>query len=260
MQEIILLFLLALLPVILLGLYTYSKDRNKEPKSLLLKLFFSGFLSVALTLIISLFLRKIFPLFSGETSSFSPLELFIYTFIFVAFIEEISKFIMIYKVGYNNKEYDQLYDMIVYAVFVTLGFAWIENILYVFQGGISTAITRLLFAVPGHVADAVFMGYYLSLTKLADINKDKKLKNKYLFLSIFIPTVLHGIYDFLVYSSNYIFIIIFFIFIFILFMKARKKIKQMANMRVVLIKKYCPNCGTFVEHCNFCQNCGNKII
>ena len=260
MSEIILLFILALLPVIVLGFYTYSKDRNKEPKRLLLKLFIGGFGSVVLTLIISLIFKMIFPIFNGEPTSFGLFRLFLYTFINVAFVEEISKFIIAYKIGYNNKEYDQLYDMIVYTVFVTLGFAWIENLLYVYSGGITTAIIRLLFAVPGHAADAVFMGYYLSFAKLSDVNKNKKLKKKYLFLSILVPTILHGIYDFLIYSQNVILFLFFFVFTFILFMNARKKLKQMASMRTVLIKKYCHNCGTFVQNSNFCKNCGTKII
>lgn len=260
MLEVVILFVLTLLPVLILGFYTYSKDRNKEPKRLLLKLFIGGFVSVILTLIISMILRIIFPFFEGDVTIFGPVKLLLYTFIIVAFVEEISKFIIAYKIGYNNKEYDQLYDMIVYTVFVTLGFAWIENLLYVYSGGISTAIVRLFFAVPGHAADAVFMGYYLSFAKLADVNKNKKLKKKYLFLSIFVPTVLHGAYDYLIYSSNIILFFSFFIFTLILFIMARKKIKQMANMRTILIKKYCPNCGTFVEQCNFCQNCGHQII
>ena len=260
MPEIILLFLLALLPVLILGFYTYSKDRSKEPKRLLLKLFIGGFGSVVLTLIISLIFKIVFPIFNGEPTSFGMLGLFLYTFINVAFVEEISKFIIAYKIGYNNKEYDQLYDMIVYTVFVTLGFAWIENLLYVYDGGVSTAIIRMLFAVPGHAADAVFMGYYLSFAKLADVNKNKKLKKKYVFLSIFIPTILHGTYDFLIYSQNGLLILFFFVFTLILFIIARKKLKQMAGMRTVLIKKYCSNCGTYVENSNFCHNCGNQII
>ena len=57
---------------------------------------------------------------------------FIYVFLFVALIEEGSKFLMTYILGYNNKEFDEVYDMIVDASFVSLGFAFYENLIYIF--------------------------------------------------------------------------------------------------------------------------------
>lgn len=256
----VLLFILALLPILILGYYTYSMDKEKEPKKVLIKLFVGGIGAVIITIILSLLLQKLFPYFASDINGYSPFKLLLYTFIMVSFVEELSKFIVTYKLSYYNKEYDELYDMIVYSVFVALGFAWIENLLYVFNGGVTIAISRLLFAVPTHASVAVFMGYYLSMAKLSDVNKNNKLKHKYIFLSLLIPIVFHGIYDYLVYSSNYILFIVFFIFTGFMFIMAHKKLKQMASMRTVLIPKYCPNCGTSVEKSHFCQNCGYRII
>lgn len=259
MVKTILLFILALLPIIYLGYYVYSKDKEKEPKKILFKLFMGGLGSALLTIIFSIVLNIFLPFFNGDPSEYNDFKLLFYTIFMVGFVEEISKFIMVYLLSYHNKEYDELYDMIVYSVFVSLGFAWIENLLYVLDGGIGTAINRLLFAVPTHASVAVFMGYYLSYRKLADINKNKKQKNKYLLCSIIIPTILHGIYDFLAYSTNTLIVYIFFFFTCFLFSKANKKLKEMSNMKVILVNKYCPNCGTKSSNETFCKKCGYKL-
>ncbi len=236
-MEGLILFILALLPVIILGYYTYSKDDEKEPKKLLIELFLGGLLSAILTVVLSLLVRVVFPMFAGEVAYFGPIKLLIYTFVVVAFIEELCKFIILYLISYHNKEYDQLYDMVVYAVFVALGFAWIENLLYVYEGGLTIALTRLVFAVPTHASVAVFMGYYLSLSKLSELYKKEKLRRKYLLYSILIPTLLHGVYDFIAYSSNLVFIYLLFLFSCYLFWKANRRLVQMSKVEKSLLVK-----------------------
>ena len=108
MYKALLLFILALLPIIILGYYTYSKDSNKEPKKLLLKLFFGGFGAVFLTIILSLVLQSIFPALSGDVEEYGNLKLLLYSFCIISFVEEISKFIFIYLIssinGGNNED------------------------------------------------------------------------------------------------------------------------------------------------------------
>ena len=232
MIKAFLVLLLAVLPVVILGYYVYYKDKDKEPKKLLFELFLGGLLAAVLTVLISLIIRKIFPFFDGNTASYKPIQLLVYTMFIVSLVEEVSKFIITYLISYHNKEYDQLYDMIVYAVFVSLGFAWIENVLYIIDGGISAAVSRFLFAVPTHASVAVFMGYYLSLSKLADINKKEKLKFRYLILSILIPTLFHGLYDFLVYSSSYFLMYLLSAFSLLLFIKANEKLVQVSSSNI----------------------------
>ncbi len=260
-MEGIILFILALLPVAVLGYYTYSQDDEKEPKKLLTKLFLGGLLSAILTVLISFLIRMFFPWFDGEVAYYSPIKLLIYTFIVVALVEEVSKFIILYYFSYNSKEYDQLYDMIVYSVFVSLGFAWIENLLYVYDGGISIALTRLVFAVPTHASVAVFMGYYLSLSKLSEINNKERYRVKYLIYSILFPTILHGVYDFIAYSSNLLIVYSLFLFTCYLYSKAHRRLKQMAKVNMdLLVPRYCPKCGMPTQKSEICPNCGNKII
>jgi ABC-type glycerol-3-phosphate transport system permease component len=133
--------------------------------------------------------------------------------------------------GLSSKGTSDYYDGIIYAVFVSLGFALVENILYVFAHGIGIAFVRAILAVPGHGLFAVAMGYFLSLAKF---NKQKDLQ-KYLVLSLVVPMGLHGTYNFLLmYSSNLskadagvtvILLIIFTVFIIFLWRHGIKKIK-----------------------------------
>lgn len=258
MNELIL-FSISILPVILLGMYIYKKDKNKEPSKLLIKLFLGGMLSTILVTIISLILYIIFPILSEETINLNLFELAIKAFIGVALIEEFCKWIMAYKIAYNDEAFDEIYDSILYCVFVALGFAAFENLLYVYEYGMSTGIARALLAVPGHACDGVFMGYYLGLAKLSSINNQDSLKKKYLIFSILVPTLLHGIYDYCLFTHKSIFLIIFLIFVISLYIQAVKRIKKLSNIdrKMKYKDNYCPNCGHAVSG-NFCPICGRR--
>lgn len=258
MTELIL-FTISSLPVFLLGMFIYKKDRNKEPWELLVKLFAGGILSCFLVLIVSGILGIFFPIFSADSSKLNLFELIIYVFIGVALVEECCKWIFAYMFSYNDKHFDEIYDMIIYTVFVALGFAFFENLLYVYENGIMIGIIRAISAVPGHACDGVFMGYYLGLAKQTHINNRKDLNTKYLILSILVPTILHGIYDYCLFTGKVILIIMFFVFVILLYVYAIKKIKKLSsiNGKMKYIDNYCPNCGTKVES-NFCPKCGRK--
>ena len=135
----------------MLGLFVYSKDRDKEPVKLLIKLFFLGIVSCFIVLFISL-AEEFIPFLAKDTNEMGLIEVIVYSFI---------------NVAYKSKHFDQLYDIVVYAVFVSLGFAFLENLFYVLpEGTVKVGIIRALLAVPGHACDAIFMGYYLSIARL----------------------------------------------------------------------------------------------
>lgn len=259
-MEVLLLFFISILPIILIACFIYLKDKEKEPTKILAKLFLSGILSIFVTLALTDILSLIFPILEADTDTLNLIELVFNVFIGVALIEEFSKWIFVYKIGYNHKEYDEVYDMIVYAVFVSLGFAALENILYVLQGGISVGILRALLAVPGHACDGVFMGYYLSLAKLADKNNNKPLSKKNKILSLIVPVILHGIYDYCLFTGHLFFLLVFFVFVILLYVFALKRIKKLNNITTKISYKniYCTNCGTKANGI-YCENCGQKI-
>ena len=255
----LILFVVSALPVFLLGKYIYNKDKNKEPVEILIKLFLGGILSCFLVLIVSSILGLIFPILSAEHETLNLLELIFYVFVGVALVEECCKWIFVYKISYNDKHFEEIYDMIVYSVFVALGFAFFENLLYVFQGGIGTGIMRAILAVPGHACDGVFMGYYLGLSKLNLLKGNNSLAKKNMILSILVPTLMHGIYDYCLFTGNIFFLIIFLIFVVCIDIKTIKRVKKIAseNRKMKYEDNYCPICGHIVES-DFCPKCGRK--
>lgn len=254
-----LLLIISLLPVILIGSFIYKKDKNKEPARLLAKLFIAGVVSTIVVLILSGLSELIIPSFGKELEYQNSIERFLYAFIGIALIEESSKWIMVYFISFNHKEFDELYDMVIYAVFVALGFACIENIIYVLQGGISTGILRAISAVPGHACDGIFMGYYLALAKLSERNGNVKDKKKYLWLSILVPVLLHGTYDYCILSGYAILIIGFYVFVALLYKHSLKRLNHVAknNRKFIFQNKFCTGCGTKIES-EFCTKCGRK--
>lgn len=235
----IILLALSILPVLFFGYQIYKKDFDKEPTEILVKLFFSGIGSTVVTLVISGILMMFIPFMAKEATELNVFELIPYAFLCVALVEEFSKWIFVYKLEYNDREFNHLYDGIVYAAFVSLGFACLENILYVFEGGVQTAIVRAFLAIPGHLCDGIMMGYYLSMAKLALCNNNKSLSKKNLILSLVVPTLAHGIYDYLLMAGevteNGLFILAFLGFVVAFFSYAASKVKQLSE------NKYCLN-------------------
>ena len=190
------------------------------------------------------------------------INILLYSFVGVALIEESIKWLVLYMRGYYQKEYDEDYDMIVYAVFVSLGFAFLENAFYINQiGSLKTAITRALLAIPGHACDAIFMGYYLSIAKQFRYSKQKGQEIKYTILSIIIPTVLHGIYDFCILSKLKVLTYIFFAFIIFLYIISMKKLKEISKINKLKIYQdvFCPICGAKLQD-KKCPNCDNRQV
>ena len=259
MNELIL-FIISTLPVFLLGMYIYKKDKNKEPTKLLVKLFVGGILSCFLVLIISAILGIFIPIFSADYNTLNLIELIFYVFVGIALIEECCKWIFSYKLAYNDSHFEEIFDMIVYSVFVALGFAFFENLFYVYENGVTIGIFRAISAVPGHACDGVFMGYYLGLAKQSQINNRNDLKTKYIIYSILVPTILHGIYDYCCLAESNIILITFIIFIIFLYTTSFKKIKLLSNEEITIKSEnnYCPNCGTKIED-KYCPNCGKKM-
>ena len=249
---------LSILPSILLGQYIYNKDKvEKEPGSLLIKLFLLGIVAVIITLALSLSLGEIFPILNAERED-GYFKLFISTYIGVGVIEEGSKWLMLRLATWKNKNFTHIFDALVYAAFISLGFATVENVLYVINGGLTVAILRAILSVPGHFFFSIFMGYYYGLAKQADVVNNYKFKNKNMFLSFLVPVLVHGTFDYSLLTENYILILFYFIFVIFLYIKSFKTIKQFSRVTKSLKDKVCSRCGTFSDG-NFCPKCGNKL-
>ena len=190
--------LTALLPVFILVYYIYHKDKKSpEPTGQLVKAFLWGILSVPLSLCISIPLGLIGVYPTDATSILGSVSA---AFFGAAIPEEITKFIMLWLLLRKNPYFDEKMDGIVYAVCVSLGFAALENIMYLFSNAesyLSVGIARAIFAVPGHFCFGILMGYYYSLAKFYP--KTPK-KNKVLILAA--PIIVHGLYDSILFIIN----------------------------------------------------------
>ncbi|MBQ8131719.1 MAG: PrsW family intramembrane metalloprotease [Bacilli bacterium] len=225
----IILILVSVLPAIIIGFYSYKIDKRKEPIPLLALLFCMGVSSALLVLGVSYVIEIPLTFLAKSTETMNFLELFLKVFVEIAFIEEICKWLIIYFVGYKNKEFDESYDIILYSVFVALGFATFENLIYVIDANsVNLAFQRGLLAIPGHVSYAIFMSYYLSVAKIHRLKRDN-LEFMSLVKSILIPVVFHGIYDFCVFTNNILFTILFYIFVIILFVLAFLKLRELSK-------------------------------
>lgn len=187
----LLVFLIASISPVIIFLYLiYRKDHEKEPWKLLLLCLVGGMFSTLLSLFLSLPASKLAPLFPGDF--LSSLHLSFFT---AAIPEEVAKFAVLYWAIWKRPEFDHHYDGIIYAVFVSLGFALVENLLYVFEGGLGVAFFRAILAVPGHGFFAVLMGYYFSLARFHENPK----RRQYLIEALVLPILFHGGYDFFLF-------------------------------------------------------------
>lgn len=209
-MKIYLLFL-ALLPVSCFMIWIYYKDRyEKEPPKTLLKYFLLGILVSILSIFIELYLNKL-DIFYGLLSS-------IYIAFFVtAFTEEGLKSIILIPILLREKNFNEKLDGIIYSIFLSLGFATIENIIYLMKEKseltFSLGITRGLISIPSHIMFAITMGYYISKYKFT---KDDYKKNKYLYFTVIIPILLHGVFDFILMIGYRWAIIVFIVYIIFL--------------------------------------------
>ena len=222
------LILLAIIPVYIICKYVYDKDHVKESSAILEKLFICGILSCFLVLILSKIQIHFFPFFGEKISKLTNIEAFCSIFFGVGLIEEFCKWTMVYLVAYRVREFDEVYDGIVYAVFVALGFAAFENIIYVLfsKYGIILAGARALTAVPAHACFGIVMGSFISLAKISNKEKKHKMEIYYLLLSILIPSIIHTIYDFLLSIGNAPLLLCNFILIILLYIYCINKIKK----------------------------------
>jgi RsiW-degrading membrane proteinase PrsW (M82 family) len=183
---VLILLALALAPGLAITLYIYYKDKHeREPTRLLIKSFLYGIGSVVVTLAIS---------YSLVGADGFPMNTFwdyvIDAFLVVALVEEFSKFIFVRWLLYPNKNFNEPFDGIVYCVMVSMGFATLENVLYVMEGGIGVAMLRMFTAVPAHATFAVLMGFFVGEAKFLQRNR-----TLYLIIGILAATVAHGFYD-----------------------------------------------------------------
>ena len=214
----------AVVPAVWLLVCVYRADKlEKEPAGLLISLVLLGIVITTLAAVTEqigdAFLTEVFPQ-GGLVYNF------ILYFIVVALSEEGFKYLLLKIRTWKSPHFNCSFDGVVYAVFVSLGFALWENIAYVLEYGIGTAIARALTAVPGHACFGVFMGVYYGIAKRMDLAGEKKDSKVARRKALWIPLLLHGTYDFIASLENDWWSLAFLAFMIWMFVSALKLIKK----------------------------------
>ena len=207
------LIFLALLPGILIIIYIYRMDKvESEPWSLILKLVIFGMASCAPAVFMETFVDEVMPDYPEGSLPYALST----AFVSAALCEEICKYVLLKLGSWNNRCFGYRFDGIVYGVAVAVGFAVLENILYVIQGGFYVALMRGVMAVPLHAFCGLFMGVFYGAAKKAQI--DGRGTFKYKAAALMIPIMIHGIYDTLAFLGNTFATIVLLIFVGIMYM------------------------------------------
>jgi RsiW-degrading membrane proteinase PrsW (M82 family) len=214
--------ILAIVPALLLVWYYYKQDKQKpEPKGLIIKTFLLGIVVTLPIIIVEIIVIG----FEGFFGWFPLLYPFFKAFIVAALCEEAFKLLIVKTYVYNKVDFDEMMDGIVYTVIASLGFACMENILYVMDGGIPVAILRAFTAVPMHALASGMMGYYIGKAKFASTKREAK---SLIYQGLWIAILIHGFYDFFLFAmpvlTPFSGLAIFPLLIW-MFIKLRRKIK-----------------------------------
>ena len=216
------LIIIAVIPAIVLMRYVYRSDRlDRESPKLLFSLVLMGIISTLIAYVIE-----------RVTDGFGSMAI---QCLIIGLAEEGAKYLVLRYRTWREPEFNCQYDGVVYAVFVSLGFALWENISYVLSYGISTALLRAVTAVPGHACFGVFMGVWYGLAKRFDLAGDLKSRKTCLALCVILPALIHALYDYIAMTdvTEWVFIV----FIAALFYVAFQIIKKASARDYVFYRR-----------------------
>ena len=216
------LILIALAPVFVIAFYIWLRDKyEREPLSQL-------FLALTGGCLISI------PVMFAEGWLGIPLQ-YLYgyaeaawhAFVVAAFTEELFKFLALLILFWNNRNFNEKFDGIVYACFISLGFAGVENILYVTDGGAEIGLVRAFTAVPAHALFGVVMGYQVGLAMFFPQEKARRF-----FLAMLLPILLHGVYDFILMSGHPYLLLAFIPYVTFLWFFGLRRMRQLSDRSI----------------------------
>lgn len=214
----------ALLPALFLMRYIYRKDTiEKEPKGMLVSLVFLGVTAALFAVMLESIGQSILSRFLGEDD---PAHTIIMAFLVVAVVEEGAKFVFLYWRTWRDPNFNYRFDGIVYAVFVSLGFAAFENISYVMGYGLTTAFLRAVLSIPAHMGFAVFMGYFYARAKLCADAGNARGKRLNLWAGFLSAVLLHGFYDACALLGTLLAALLFLVFVVAMYIIVIRLVKK----------------------------------
>jgi RsiW-degrading membrane proteinase PrsW (M82 family) len=214
--------LASLAPICIILFYIYFRDKyEREPLGLLLKSVVAGMLVVLPILFVERLLMALMPTL-GQIGTAAY-----HAFVVAGTTEEAFKFLVLYLLVWKSPSFNEQFDGIVYAVFVSLGFAAVENVVYVMEGGMQTAMLRAVTAVPAHALFGITMGYYLGIAR-----RYQELRSSYLIRALLYPILLHGIYDFILMVEIDWLLVLFIPYVIGLYVLGMRKMKILSDNSV----------------------------
>ena len=252
-SKLFVVLLTTILPsVLMLSLILYSDRKSREPIPMILICILSGAFTICFSLIID---KLILTLNLIDASMFPSQNSYsVYRIMVLAGVEEYAKLLILHLFLYKNKSYDDIYDGFVYSSIIALSFSLIETVMYVFREQTfadmtSLAILRNFTSIPLHIVCGVVMGYFISLQKFS---KTKKRKFINLVGSLFVPTLVHTIYNvffsmvLMDYTNNIGVLLIIILFVLSIYFVGVLFILKTNSLNRIFI-----NNGYYSKHYNF---------
>ncbi|MGM0649734.1 MAG: PrsW family intramembrane metalloprotease [Bacteroidota bacterium] len=215
---------IATAPIILILFYVYRRDKYKKGPFWLLLLSFAG---GALIVPVVIWWETAMMGFADYFYSFQWQHAFVISFFVAGLCEETMKLLAFMLLIWRRSYFMEKFDAIVYAVYISLGFALVENIMYVASGGSQIGLTRAITAVPAHAIFGIAMGFYLSKAKFTSHNRFIKLLQAW-----FVPIVLHGTYNYIIMADLPYLLLTFVLYVVLLYLLGFKKLRTVSNASV----------------------------
>lgn len=182
------------LPALALILYIYRIDRiEPEPVGLIVRLAVFGALVAFPVILVELLLDS--ALLAVIPDATSLLYLIPENFLAVALVEEIGKYLVVRKLTWKHPAFGFRFDGVVYSAMAALGFAALENVMYILMYGYATGLSRAVTSIPGHCMYGIYIGYYYGQAKTAELDGDTKKSRKLIRFGLMVSILLHGVYD-----------------------------------------------------------------
>ncbi len=207
----------AVIPAVILMIYIYRKDRHeKEPAQLLMKCILGGCLSALLASLLETggdYLLKLYY----SSHAITAAGYAVVTAMMVGLMEEGSKFLFLKRYTWNSPEFNYRFDGMVYAIFVSLGFAALENIFYIFTyQDLSIAWSRAILTIPAHMSFAVYMGVYYGRARMAEVTGRASASVLLQWTGYLAAVLLHAVYDGALMIGSDASLIFFYVFVILL--------------------------------------------
>jgi len=228
-----LMFWLAVLPSILLAARVLAYDRiEHEPAGLLIRIFFLG----ALSCIPAAIIESLGELGIASITDSPRLMAVLVYLLLVPIAEEGVKYAALNRVR-RNPNFNYTFDGIVYGVMASLGFATLENVLYVLENmSIEVALMRGVLSVPLHCTCGVFMGYYYGVARGQEVRGVPSEASRARKMAMLIPCIIHGVYDYSLATESALMLVGGLIFtIFVFWMGARQVRVASANDAPIMV-------------------------